>query len=484
MNISKLIKRLYKQSRVKQVNSVAHKVTEGAPKAKNELVPIRTGNDLVASLRIPEPTRSLLWTTDEDTSKIEHAGSISITVSVTNEGVNVSDRQNGFYSEPSLIWSKLSIKHNDDLIKGAMYWPSYSSFTPEARYQYLHWLTDITQPTNLSYVFLYFYGLERHLLVGDYDAAVDEIARLLKAHSKKSFVDYASQSLIIASLAKERLDIIDRVPSLLEEEIDEALALRIIKGTTMTPDDIISIASKVGFKNNRYIKLYPDTFKEELQRHIDEFEKQFGNILSTFKLEDFKREETAVFANLSIPEHIRHIKVPLILEDNKFSGGIYNLLQAAHESVKTRITNGDIKRRSHAISQQPKRLTGAMTVTDDEVDTLVGSLQVDNSGILDLHFAILALITEHYRKRQSGDNYHMAIVCCRAQIKIQADVAKQFMKEYPSQLLPMHTGYIQLVIILEKENKFDEAIKLAKEAKANGWNGEWGKRIERLKGKA
>ena len=29
--------------------------------------------------------------------------------------------------------------------------------------------------------------------------------------------------MIVASLAKERLDIIDRVPSLLEEEIDEAV---------------------------------------------------------------------------------------------------------------------------------------------------------------------------------------------------------------------------------------------------------------------
>ena len=87
-----------------------------------------------------------------------------------------------------------------------MYWPSYSAFSPEARYEYLRWLSDITQPTNLSYVFLYFYGLERHLLVGEYDAAVDEIVRLLKAHPKKSFIQYASQSLIIASLLTYYID--------------------------------------------------------------------------------------------------------------------------------------------------------------------------------------------------------------------------------------------------------------------------------------
>lgn len=446
-------------------------------------LPIRKdSSNLVESLLIPEPTKSLLWKTDEDTSKIESAGSLNITISLTNDGVNVSERQNGFYSEPSLIWSKLPIKPNSDLTQEAMYWPSYSAFSPEARYQYLRWLGDITQPTNLSYVFLYFYGLERHLLVGEYDAAVDEIARLLAAHPKKSFIQYASQSLIIASLGKNRLDIVDRVPSLLEEEIDEALALRIIKGTSMTPDDVISISSRVGFNNKRYIKLYPNVFKEELQKHIDEFEREFGNLLSNFKIEDFTREETTVFANLSIPESVRQIKVPVILEDKKFKSGINNLLQAAHDSVKARIASGEIERHAPAPKQQD-RLVVVAPVTEKEVDALIDDLRADHGDILDLHFAILERITDYYRRRQEGDNYHKAKVSCRAQIKIQADAAKQFLKEYPGQSLPAHTGYNQLVIILEKEKKFQEALALANEAKANGWNGDWDKRIEKLRGK-
>jgi len=355
----------------------------------------KDSTSLVESLLIPEPTRSLLWITDEDTSKIEHAGSINMVITISENAVNVSEKENGYFAEPSLIWKKLAIKPNNDLIQDAMYWPSYTSFSPEARFQYLRWLQDITQPTNLSYVFLYFYGLERHLLVGDYDAAVDEIARLLRAHPKKSFIQYASQSLIVASLGKNRLDIIERVPSLLEEEINEALALRIIKGTSMTPEDIISISNKVGFNNKRYIKLYPEAFKNELQKHIDEFEQQFGKLLSTFKLEDFKREDTTVFANLSIPESIRHIKVPVILEDKRFSTGINNLLQAAHESVKLRIASGDIKRQSQPAPKQQKQLVDVSPVTDEEVDNLINELRIDHDNILDLHFAILERITEH-----------------------------------------------------------------------------------------
>lgn len=446
---------------------------------QSNVIAQRQSSSITESLLIPEPTRSLLWTTDEDTSKVENATSITI----VTDGVNFHNKENGFYSEPSLIWTKLPIKANNELIQEAMYWPSYSSFSPEVRYQYLRWLGDITQPTNLSYVFLYFYGLERHLLIGEYDEAVDEIARLLKAHPKKSFVNYASQSLIVASLARDRLDIVDRVPSLLEEEIDEALALRIIKGTSMTPEDVISIANKVGFNNNRYIKLYPELFKEELQKHIDQFEKQFGSLMSTFKLEDFTQEETTVFANLSIPERIRLVKVPVILKDQRFSNGMNNLLQSAHNEIKAKISNGDIQRRSVSKSKQPQQLSNFAPVNGKEVDALIDKLRVDHSDILDLHFAIMTTITEHYRQRQVGDNYHKAVVSCMAQIKIQADAAKGFIHEYPNQPLPSHTGYNQLVIILEKEKKFKEALKYAKEAKANGWNGDWDKRVVKLQAK-
>lgn len=299
---------------------------------------VKSEKGVMPSLQIPEPTKSLLWITDEDPSKIEHAGSINISISITDTGdVRMDQQQNGFYSEPSLIWTKLAIKPNTELATEAMYWPEYSRFYPETRYQYLNWLRDITQPTNLSYVFLYFYGLERHLLVGNYDGAVDEIIRLLQHHKKKSFQQYASRSLIIASVAKGRLDIIERAPFLLEEEIDEALALRIHKGTSMTPEDIIDIASKVGFTNKRYIKLHPELFKQELQRQIDKFESEHGKLLSIFNLEDFRREESSVFANMSIPEKVRTVKVPVILEDKKFSSGMRLLLQATHDNVKARL---------------------------------------------------------------------------------------------------------------------------------------------------
>lgn len=303
-------------------------------------------NSLTESLRIPEPTRSLLFITDEDPSKIQSPMGTTITISIDlNTGQSeTTEEEKGFYAEPSLIWKKLPIKSNDKLEAQAMYWPSYAQFYPETRYQYLRWLKNIEQPTNLSYVFLYFYGLERHLLIGDYDNAVNEVLRLLKAHPKQSFRSYATSSLIAASIIRDRMDVIERAPFLLEEEIDEALALRIIKGTSMSPDDMISIASRVGFNNKRYIKLHPELFKKHLQKVIDEFEAEYGKVMSIFKLEDFKKVETSVFANMSIPAEARTAKIPAILENTKFQTAIRTALQEAHRRVKEDVTRTRAKR--------------------------------------------------------------------------------------------------------------------------------------------
>ncbi len=80
--------------------------------------------------------------------------------------------------EPSLIRPRQPI---DSLLPDRSgstldYWPSYSEFRPSARAAYLEWLADGAQSpdTNIGYVFLYYYGLERRLLV---DVDTSEHAR-------------------------------------------------------------------------------------------------------------------------------------------------------------------------------------------------------------------------------------------------------------------------------------------------------------------
>ena len=49
--------------------------------------------------------------------------------------------------------------------------------------------------------------------------------------------------------------------------------------------------------------------------------------------------------------------------------------------------------------------------------------------------------------------------------------------------LAQHSGYRQLCIIREKQGNHSEVIRLAEQAKSEGWVGDWDKRIERAKKK-
>lgn len=97
------------------------------------------------------------------------------------------------------------------------YWPSYSDISPEARRAYLQWLAGGRQdPTaDIGYVFLFFYGLERRVILdgsgegedakaahADRPAIAQELRRLLDIYGSQSgsFQRYATDLLTVAEL--------------------------------------------------------------------------------------------------------------------------------------------------------------------------------------------------------------------------------------------------------------------------------------------
>ncbi|MHC8361604.1 tellurite resistance TerB family protein [Pseudomonas sp. LS2P72] len=107
--------------------------------------------------------------------------------------------------EPSLINPKLRIaKAYVDIEERLMpYWPSFHSITPEARRGYLQWLAGGRNDplADTGYVFLFFYGLERRVLVDSVEnpkviaetpLIVEEVQRLLSIYGEnRSFRGYA-----------------------------------------------------------------------------------------------------------------------------------------------------------------------------------------------------------------------------------------------------------------------------------------------------
>ncbi len=107
--------------------------------------------------------------------------------------------------DPALIDLGLGIDHQVADYAGASmgYWPSYSTIAPACRAAYLQWLANGRNAPHayIGYVFLYFYGLERRLLVDSQQSAaarseretlVTEVRRLLRVYGTNgSFRGYA-----------------------------------------------------------------------------------------------------------------------------------------------------------------------------------------------------------------------------------------------------------------------------------------------------
>jgi len=116
--------------------------------------------------------------------------------------------------EPALIDPRLPVDPRAPDYGGTKmgYWPSYSSIPPDCRAAYLHWLLDGRRAPGayIGYVFLYFYGLERRLLVdsqwspaarAEHPALVGEVERLLRIYGANgSFSGYAGSLLRFLSL--------------------------------------------------------------------------------------------------------------------------------------------------------------------------------------------------------------------------------------------------------------------------------------------
>lgn len=115
----------------------------------------------------------------------------------------------GYGTEASLVDPTLKLDINSPDYGGDNmgYWPSYNHISPQSRAAYIEWLaSNRNDPeTYIGYVFLYFYGIERRILVdaaagdvseAEIDALIDELQRLRSVYGdNRSFNGYATNLL-------------------------------------------------------------------------------------------------------------------------------------------------------------------------------------------------------------------------------------------------------------------------------------------------
>lgn len=144
-------------------------------------------------------------------------------------------------TEPALIDPALPIDRRRPDWQGAGldYWPSFDSIPPASRAAYLAWLADGRRHPHaaLGYVFLFFYGLERRVVVdlvgyqdsyarGELPAITREVRRLLSIYgSNRSFRGYATGFLDLVD-AVSADSVAAEPPTRTEERWPAPMALR------------------------------------------------------------------------------------------------------------------------------------------------------------------------------------------------------------------------------------------------------------------
>lgn len=292
--------------------------------------PISTSNNLPETFikSIPNEVFNLLWFKNGPFKNFEKpADHIN---SKTGAQLEISFSSD---EEPSALDVFLPIKKGVDDEKIG-YYPAYSGLNEVQRYQYLNWLKDIDQEIDISYVFIFYYGLERYLFTEKWQDACNMIYKLQNNHANGSFYSYSSDALLMTALKHKDISLV----GFLDKEKIQPLAYASVKGAlsnSFNASDIISFAKSVGWTNKRYIDSEYNLFLSELEK----------NLINTFKSneyhvdpEEYKNINTPVvlmLANYSLNIDDRKFEIPDILSSIKIKSDLYKLLETTHNNVKT-----------------------------------------------------------------------------------------------------------------------------------------------------
>ncbi|MCL4517643.1 MAG: TerB N-terminal domain-containing protein, partial [Thaumarchaeota archaeon] len=329
--------------------------------------------------------------------------------------------------EPSAINTSLGIFRTGDGIKVERppYYPSYSGLTEEQRGEYWKLLSDPYDATiDIGYVFILYYGLERHLLVGNFEKAFDVILKLRDVHTNGSFQYYSGNALVLSSLYHQRVDMALKFFKSLDNEYELHFSDNLFLICAYSFDvplkskDIMRMARTFEFENKTYIHKYPQLFEQSMQEvicckhgsaHIN-----LKDIVTAAEFRKLRSEGVRIFGNVSLTDH--QIMVPVFADSFKLKKSMYEILEDTHEKAKAKLAG---LRRTGEIQPSAKdKPTNPVLVFDSGAEKeLLSQLKRSSKDPVQRHFAFLALQEFYYRYRSLGDTYlNKCIDYCLADI--------------------------------------------------------------------
>lgn len=363
-------------------------------------------------LVIHEDLKDLIWIADgpkknyvnDSKKEIYEANGIKITFSIMNG------------DEPSLIYLKLPVSLVEDVghVERPPYYPRYSELTPEQKGVYWKLISNpYNSNIDVGFVFILYYGLERHLFKGDYERAFNVILKLRDYHSNKSFQVYSGNALILTCLMKQRADLALKFMKSLDKDYEYNFSDNLFVlckyslEIPMTARDIMRMSKSFEFTKGTYIKEYPEVFEETLCEVIKEKYSRTDILISEFitntELKKVRNEPVGIFANMSIIEET--IKVPLLIECFKFKKAIYDLLEASHEKVKIKLKklrkSGEIEKKK---ASTPKAKT-ILVFDKEEESEILKQLKKSNKDPMERHFNLIRIQDFYYKYRDLDSTY-------------------------------------------------------------------------------
>lgn len=292
------------------------------------MIPIKIASQ---HFNIPERTYQLLYFSDDKVDDLDDI--LGNVVKFTSNGSEFITPK-----EPSTIYRSLKIRETKDYksIKPLDYSPSYARLDPKQRFVYLKWLCNPSEQIDIGYVFIYYYGLERQLLYGNFDLAFDEIIFLKKYHKHHSFNFYSNNALAWSCIINKRFDKFESLQFLFETNYFDNFHFYLYHGIgkELSVKDLLKISHRYSDINKRYIKSNPELFESTLKELLIN---RIGKPCYPLSLIDTSKlpEKTEIlFANISLPEDARAPEIPNFLEYKDFSNDIHSIFEDTHNTVK------------------------------------------------------------------------------------------------------------------------------------------------------
>ncbi len=293
------------------------------------------------------PNRDLLFVSDKEPHKISVAQPLLITISFYDGEIKFNNNES---DDPSTILLKLPIKKptRPDRVEAPGYYPSYAALSTEQRWVYLNWLQDVTVEVDIGYVFIYYYGIERHLITGSFDRAYDEMLKLRSYHRNKSFLGYSESSLMNSSLLMKRPDkLLELQENNVISDFNNSLFLiAYYNKYNLYPENLMLIFDRMSGLNKRYFRENRQKFQEFLSKTLTEhFAVDFFPFAHNYDVSETTSARYPLFANISLPDNIRAPDLPNFYAHERMMNDLKNVFRATHGKFKAWKTENSKKKK-------------------------------------------------------------------------------------------------------------------------------------------